>query len=83
MTFSLPLSTQAASQLEEVQSIIQDRQWDEKESDVWQYSWGSAQFRSKKVLLLAVRDHGSLTPFLLVMVLKQSGQTQVFLLAPH
>jgi len=82
MTFSLPLSTQAASQLE-VWSIIQERQWDEKVSDVWRYSWGSAQFSSKKAYSLPLGTMEASPHFLLVMVLKQFEQTQVFLLGPH
>ena len=41
--FSLPLSQQAAAQLEEIQQLMQVRTWDESISDAWSYSWGSSR----------------------------------------
>jgi len=46
--FSLPLSQQAAAQLEEIQQLMQVRTWDESISDAWSYNWGSSRYRSKK-----------------------------------
>jgi hypothetical protein len=46
--FSLPLSTQAAAQLEEVEVLLQLSSWDENIDDKWCYTWGSSNFRSKK-----------------------------------
>ena len=46
--FSLPLSQLAASQLREIQTLIQERSWDENVNDTWSYSWGSSKFSSKK-----------------------------------
>lgn len=52
--FTLPLSTQAAAQLEEVQVLLWLRSWDENIDDKWCYSWGSSTFRSKKVYKLLI-----------------------------
>ena len=41
--FSLPLSTQATNQLEEVQTLIQQRTWNANTKDIWCYSWGSCK----------------------------------------
>ena len=46
--FSLPLSQQAATQLMEIQTLIQSRVWDEDVNDIWSYIWGSARFSSKR-----------------------------------
>lgn len=47
-TLSLPLSTQAADQLQVVDSLLQDRNWDDNVKDIWSYSWGSSKYSSKK-----------------------------------
>lgn len=46
--FSLPLSNQAAEQLNEIQSLLQERSWDENIDDSWNYTWGNTKFSSKK-----------------------------------
>jgi len=46
--FSLPLTTLAAQQLEEIDNLLQHRLLDEDTNDVWSYSWGTANYRSKK-----------------------------------
>lgn len=43
-----PLSQIAATQLEEVQQILQTRNLDESINDTWSYSWGSPKYSSKK-----------------------------------
>jgi hypothetical protein len=46
--FSLPLSQQAAAQLDEIETFMQSRTWDENVNDIWSYTWGSSRFSSKK-----------------------------------
>jgi hypothetical protein len=46
--FSLPLSVQAARQLEEIQTVLLKRVWDEDTNDIWNYSWGPSEYSSKK-----------------------------------
>lgn len=46
--FSLPISSQAAAQLEEVENLLQARTWAENVNDSCSYSWGSPRFSSKK-----------------------------------
>jgi len=45
----LPLSQQAAGQLEEIETMLGDRDWDENTQDAWSYSWGNSKYSSKKV----------------------------------
>jgi len=44
----LPLSVQAATQLEEVLDLVEETNWDINGTDSWSYSWGSPKFSSKK-----------------------------------
>jgi hypothetical protein len=46
--FRLPLSQQAAVQLEEIHASIDSRQWDESVNDIWSYTWDSPKYSSKK-----------------------------------
>ena len=52
--FSLPLSTQATNQLEEVQTLIEQRTWNVDTKDIWCYSWGSCKYRSKKAYKILI-----------------------------
>jgi len=52
--FSLPLSTQATNQLEEVQTLIQQRTWNADTKDIWCYSWGSCKCSSKKAYKILI-----------------------------
>jgi hypothetical protein len=47
--FSLPLSIQAAVELEILQSILDARDWDLNTVDNWVYNSNTNRFRSKKV----------------------------------
>jgi len=42
--FSLPLSQLALAQFQEIQILIQGRNWDENGNDTWIYNWGSPRF---------------------------------------
>lgn len=46
--FSLPLSTQAIDQLQEIDNLLQARYQDENVEDILTYSWGSTKYSSKK-----------------------------------
>lgn len=46
--FSLPLSIQAAVELEILQGTLDARNWDQGTEDSWIYSWPSNRFSSKK-----------------------------------
>lgn len=46
--FSPTLSAIAANQLIELQTLIEDRTWDENTNDTWSYSWGNSNFSSRK-----------------------------------
>jgi hypothetical protein len=50
--FSLPLSVQAAEQLEEVEAILAERTWDEHTNDIWNYSWRPSKYSSNKAYLI-------------------------------
>jgi hypothetical protein len=52
--FRLPLSVQAAAQLEEVLEIVEGINWDENAFDKWSYSWGNPIFSSKKTYHLLI-----------------------------
>ena len=52
--FSLPLLTQATNQLEEVQTLIQQRTWNADTKDIWCYSWGSCKYSSKKAYKIMI-----------------------------
>lgn len=47
--FSLPLSTLVAQQLEEIDTLMENRSWDPDIEDKWTYSWGSSAYKAKKV----------------------------------
>jgi hypothetical protein len=47
-TFRLPLSVQAAAQLEDLQDFLLEIVWDENGQDSWTFSWGNANYSSKK-----------------------------------
>lgn len=46
--FSLPISHQAAEQLEENENRIQESDLTEEQNDIWSYCWGSSKFSSRK-----------------------------------
>lgn len=46
--FSPTLSVIAANQLMELQTLLEDRTWDENTLDTWSYTWGNSNFSSKK-----------------------------------
>lgn len=46
--FSLPLSQQAAGQLEEIVNLIDQSDLDDEQHDIWTYKWGSTRFSSRK-----------------------------------
>lgn len=50
--FKLPLSTQAAIQLEELLETIDNFHWDDNINDRWTYSWGNSKYSSKKAYKL-------------------------------
>jgi hypothetical protein len=50
--FKLPLSTQAAIQLEELLQTIDNFHWDDNINDRWTYSWGNSKYSSKKAYKL-------------------------------
>jgi hypothetical protein len=54
--FSLPLSTQAARQVEEIKQILEGREWDENTHDSWSYTWGNHTYSSKKAYKLLIGD---------------------------
>jgi len=64
--FSLPLSTQAAIQLEEIEHLLQTLDWDENSNDKWSYKWGSSKYSSKKAykILIAITDASPLFKWL-------------------
>ena len=59
--FSLPLSTQAANQLVQLQTLIQQRIWNADTKDIWCYSWGSCKYSSKKVYKI-MNGHTTTSP---------------------
>lgn len=46
--FRLPLSHLAVAQLEEIQTSMDSRQWDENVNDLWSYTWGSQGIAAKR-----------------------------------
>jgi hypothetical protein len=46
--FYLPLSVQASEELEAVQLLLQNSDWDPEVWDIWSYNWNSMNFSSKK-----------------------------------
>ena len=57
MIFSpLPLPHIAAEQLEELQDIMHNRQWDENLNDIWSYNWGTSNYSSKKAYSLFLKS---------------------------
>lgn len=46
--FSLPLSQEAAAQLEHMQEYLENSNFSETDIDVWSYTWGTTKFSSKK-----------------------------------
>lgn len=46
--FILPLSTEAADQYIEIQTILEGRDWDISIEDIWLYSWGNSKYSSQK-----------------------------------
>lgn len=77
--FTLPLSVQAAVQLNEVESLLSDNTSDKGSNDIWSYSWGSSNFSSRKAYLLLIGEIET-SPFRLVLVLFQPRKPQVLLL---
>lgn len=54
--FSLPMSTQAAEQLTEIQTLLQEGTWDGNNiDDVWTYIWGNARYSTKKTYKILIR----------------------------
>jgi len=49
--FTLPLSVQAANQLEEINDI-ERWDWGENVKDRWTYTWGNSNFSSKRAYKL-------------------------------
>jgi hypothetical protein len=45
------MSSQAVSQLTELQDILQNRLFDENLNDDWHYSWGTSTFHTKKAYM--------------------------------
>jgi hypothetical protein len=64
--FILPLSTQAAVQFEELQSLLLERVWDDNTNDSWSYSWGPWSFSSRKAykVLIGHTEASPLFPWL-------------------
>jgi len=64
--FRLPLSTQAAIQLEELLDLVHNINWDESDNDSWIYSWGNSNYTSKKAykLLIGTEQASPLFPWL-------------------
>lgn len=46
--FRLPLSQQAASQLDEIISALEEAKIDSEQEDRWVYKWGNDKYSSKK-----------------------------------
>lgn len=46
--FFLPLSSEASSQLDSLNNLIQNSYWDNNSEDSWFYKWGSASFSTSK-----------------------------------
>lgn len=64
--FRLPLPNQAALQLQNLELIIQNANWDENVNDRWIFSWGTAKYSSRRVYRILIGD--SPTPPLSQMV---------------
>ena len=64
--FRLPLSTQAAIQLEELLDLVHNINWDESANDSWIYFWGNSNYSSKKAykLLIGTEQASPLFPWL-------------------
>jgi hypothetical protein len=54
--FRLPLPNQAALQLESLEMIIQNANWDETVHDRWVYSWGTTKYSSRRVYRILIGD---------------------------
>jgi hypothetical protein len=52
--FRLPLSSQVAKQLEEIEELPEDKEWNENIQDSWSYTWGNSKFSSKKAYNLLI-----------------------------
>jgi len=80
----LPLTTQASTQLGELQDMIIGKNWNHNVSDSWTYSRGSAQFCSKQAYSIL---QGSVEASPLFSWVWKSGnlgmEAQVLLLAAH
>ena len=50
--FNLPLSAQASDQLVEIQTILEEREWEIDFEDSWKYSWNSQNYSTKKAYAL-------------------------------
>jgi hypothetical protein len=58
--FFRPLSVQASDQLSDLLGIINDKDWNQNQSDSWTYSWGPS-FSTKKSLFPPTRNLTSLS----------------------
>jgi hypothetical protein len=54
MTFFLPLSPQASTQMETMQALFQDFSWDMNSEDHWKYVWGCTTYSSSKAYRLLI-----------------------------
>lgn len=78
--FKLPLSSQA--ELEQIEELLEEKDWNINVHNKWSYSWGNAKYSSKKAYNLLI-GHSSITSFLLAMGIQQFGETQILFLATN
>ena len=77
---SLPLSQLAAAQFQEIQNLIQWRNWDENGNDTWTYNWGSPRFSSKKAYGALVGNTAASPLFRWLWASSNLGQHKFFFL---
>lgn len=74
-TLTLPLSSIAADQLQAVDTLLIERDWDNEMHDIWNYSRGSSKFSSKKAYNILIGFTAASPLFQMALGLEQSGET--------
>jgi hypothetical protein len=78
-SFRLPLSVQAATQLEELLNFLLDIDWDENGHDSWSFSWGNAKYSGKKAYTLLIDAEQASPLFSWLWVSSNLGKHKFFL----
>lgn len=81
--FYLPLSVQASEELEAVQLLLQNSDWDPEVWDIWSYNWNSMNFSSKKAYKFLQGTQEASPLFSWIWSAGNQGKHNFFLLAPQ